>query len=102
MSEADGSVTVTFTDDGPGLARRDRERVFTPFYRGSAVPTITGGEVGLGLTIARGLARAHGGDVRLLEGGARGACFQVNLPSAPAPAAPSTPSGAATGEEPRR
>lgn len=80
-------VVVTVADDGPGIAEADRDRIFTPFFQSSAaVPSITGGEVGLGLTIARGLARAHGGDVQLEARSGQGACFRVTLPVAPASA----------------
>ena len=83
VAESDGQVSVTISDEGLGISDTDRDRVFAPFHRGSEVPTITGGEVGLGLTIARGLARAHEGDVMLHDGPGRGACFRVTLPAAP-------------------
>jgi signal transduction histidine kinase len=74
------SARVRVTDAGPGLAEADRERVFGRFERG---PTAASG-FGLGLALARGLARQMGGDVRALPA-RRGACFEVTLPSCPAP-----------------
>ena len=69
-------------DDGSGIAREEHSKIFTPFYRGTTVPTVSGAEAGLGLTIARGIARAYGGDVVLDPGAAAGACFRVTLPVA--------------------
>jgi two-component system osmolarity sensor histidine kinase EnvZ len=58
-------VEVMIDDDGPGIPPDQREQVFRPFFRvdGSRNP-VTGG-VGLGLTIARDVARSHGGDIVL-------------------------------------
>ena len=48
-------------DGGPGIAEQERERVFERFWRGSD----RGGQSGLGLAIARSIARRHGGDLRV-------------------------------------
>ena len=61
----DGQVVVEVTDDGAGVAEADRERVFERFYRADRVRS-RGSGTGLGLPIARALARAHGGDVTLV------------------------------------
>jgi signal transduction histidine kinase len=74
----DGRIVVTVSDRGTGIAEAQREKIFAPFYRVSNKLTdgITG--TGIGLTIARELARMHGGDLRLLESDT-GATFEVTL-----------------------
>ena len=66
-------MQVTVDDDGPGIPPDRRESVFRPFESGAA------GGTGLGLTIARDIVRAHGGDI-MLEDAAR-------RPARPDPAA---------------
>jgi signal transduction histidine kinase len=68
-------VEIDVVDTGPGVPEKARERLFRAFS-GS---TRKGG-LGLGLSIARELARAHGGDVALVETGVKGAVFRVRLP----------------------
>ncbi len=75
----DGHAVVEIADDGPGLAAGDAERVFQPFYRAEAARTLDGGGVGLGLAVARSIARAHGGDVVLASSGS-GLVARVRLP----------------------
>jgi len=83
-SAQEGMVTtVDVRDFGPGIAPTERERVFEPFYRVSSLLAdgVTG--TGIGLDIARRLARLHGGDIQLREVD-RGACFRVVLHTPPA------------------
>lgn len=72
------TAVVSVTDDGPGIPRADRERIFERLVRLDAARAASGG-VGLGLPIARGIARAHGGDVRCVDS-ETGARFEVTLP----------------------
>jgi histidine kinase len=88
---AGGAVTVTMsrtadhgqvqvTDTGVGLAKSDLERVFERFYRAPGNTRRSDGS-GIGLTIARGIARAHGGDITATSAGrGRGATFVLMLP----------------------
>jgi two-component system sensor histidine kinase KdpD len=76
-TSAGGTVVVRIRDRGPGVLENDRERIFEPFERGS---TTTRG-TGLGLPIARGFARANGGDVSI-EPSHGGATFAFALPVA--------------------
>ncbi|MGI5323975.1 sensor histidine kinase [Actinomadura nitritigenes] len=82
LSAGGGRVTLRVTDDGPGVPPADRERIFERFVRLDDARARDEGGAGLGLAIARGVARAHGGD--LTAGGAPGggAVFELWLPAA--------------------
>ena len=69
-------------DEGPGIAEDSLERVFTPFERGDATRDPATGGVGLGLGLARAIARAHGGNVWLSRLPQRGLRVHVRLPAA--------------------
>ena len=71
-------VEVRVQDDGPGVAVEDRGRIFDRLVRLDEARTTASG-VGLGLPIARGIARAHGGDVDCLPAD-DGALFALRLP----------------------
>jgi two-component system osmolarity sensor histidine kinase EnvZ len=74
------AIEITIDDDGPGVPEDKLEEVFRPFFRleNSRNP-VTGG-VGLGLTIARDVARGHGGDINLGISPAGGLRAKVTLP----------------------
>lgn len=65
LQDTPQSVIVTIDDDGPGIPDEERERVFDPFYRIEGSRSRETGGTGLGLTVARTIVRAHGGDVSL-------------------------------------
>ena len=77
--QPDGDLIVTVSDQGPGVAAGLEHRVFDPFRRGSERLESAAG-AGIGLTIARQLARLHGGELSLLPS-RRGACFQLRVKS---------------------
>jgi two-component system OmpR family sensor kinase len=82
---AGSAFEVEVTDDGAGIPDHERERVFERLARLDSSRDRASGGNGLGLTLARGLARAHGGDVRVVDaalGGLSGACLQLRLPAA--------------------
>ena len=81
-------LTIQVMDRGPGVAERERERIFEPFYRPPGVlPDIRGH--GLGLSIARGLAEAQGGTLRYDDRPGGGAVFTLALRAATDVPAPS-------------
>ena len=75
-----GTVEITIDDDGPGISEAEREDVFKAFYRLDDSRNVETGGVGLGLTIARDVARSHGGDVVLGDAPAGGLRALVRLP----------------------
>jgi signal transduction histidine kinase len=73
-------AVLLVADRGPGVQPADRERVFERFFRGG--PASGSGVGGLGLSVVRWVAEAHGGTARLLDS-ERGAAFEVSLPAEP-------------------
>lgn len=75
-------VEVTVSDTGDGIRAEDMPRIFERFYRGEKSRNRGTGGAGLGLAIARGIVRAHGGDIRVESDGApgRGARFTFHIP----------------------
>jgi len=71
---SDGLI-VTVGDSGPGIAPKDRERVFDSFY------TTKSGGVGIGLSICRSIIDAHGGRLWADANQPRGAAFRFTLPT---------------------
>jgi two-component system sensor histidine kinase BaeS len=74
LGRTNGTVVVSVEDTGPGIAPEDRERLFRPFVT-------DGGGTGLGLTIARELSHALGGDIHLDSVVGRGSRFELSLPA---------------------
>jgi signal transduction histidine kinase len=65
VEDAPAALTLRVQDEGPGIAEDQLERAFEPFFRGEASRSRDTGGTGLGLGIARNIARAHGGDLVL-------------------------------------
>ena len=84
-------VVLAVTDEGPGLAAADAQRVFERFYRADPSRTRAAGGTGLGLSIVAALVAAHGGRVDLDTAPGRGATFAVRLPRSGPPTAPAAP-----------
>ena len=92
VSRQGSRALIEVADHGPGVVPGDRGGLFEPFERGAAHDASAIPGLGLGLSLARGLARQFGGDLRLRESsdGAGGACFVLTLPLASQAVAPST------------
>lgn len=75
-------VAVAVLDDGPGIPEPLHEEVFKPFFRQERSRNRATGGVGLGLAIARGVVRAHGGDIALANHALGGLAVTVTLPVA--------------------
>lgn len=76
----DHAIDIVIDDDGPGIDQTQREDVFRPFTRLETSRNPATGGVGLGLTIARDVARFHGGDVVLESSPLGGLRARVWLP----------------------
>jgi signal transduction histidine kinase len=76
-------VVIVVEDDGPGIPPLEQEKVFAPFYRLGPARDPAKAGVGLGLSIARTIAREHGGDVTLANADAGGLSVRFELPAQP-------------------
>ena len=87
-AHADGAwLTLRVSDQGPGIARDELQRIFEPFHRSLERPS---GGSGLGLAIARGFVEANGGWLRAESVRGKGSTFVFKLPASSGPR-PSTP-----------
>ncbi len=83
VSHARGKVLVAIRDTGIGIAADDRERIFQRFYRVDKSRARNTGGSGIGLTIARYLVEAHGGQLWAESPGLnQGSAFHFTLPAA--------------------
>ncbi|MFH2074943.1 MAG: HAMP domain-containing sensor histidine kinase, partial [Pseudomonadota bacterium] len=79
LSQIEGrGATLTVKDTGVGIAAGDLPRIFERFYRGDQSRSESG--TGLGLSLARAIARAHGGDITVESRLREGSVFTVTLP----------------------
>lgn len=74
------TLVFAVDDSGPGIAPHDLPHLFTPLYRGDASRNRQTGGAGLGLTIARRIMQAHGGDLTAANRSTQGAVFTGTLP----------------------
>jgi signal transduction histidine kinase len=82
LRQSDDTIVLTIRDEGPGIAPGQFEAVFRPFTRVEASRSRETGGSGLGLTIARTIARSMGGDVRLSNHPGGGLLAELSLPRA--------------------
>ena len=81
VAEEESAVSVTVSDNGPGLNDQDREKIFERFYRADKSRSRTGQEgTGLGLSIVDAVMRAHGGHVSVDSKIGEGTSFKLVFP----------------------
>lgn len=76
----DGYVRVSVSDDGEGIPEKDLPHIFNRFYRVDSSRSRSSGGTGLGLTIAKELVEAHGGEIEVSSERGQGATFSFTLP----------------------
>jgi two-component system, OmpR family, sensor histidine kinase SenX3 len=88
VEEARGCLAeISVTDEGPGIAAAERQRIFERFYRVDAARSRDTGGTGLGLAIVKHVAAGHGGEATVWSDEGTGSTFTLRLPAA-------TPDGA--------
>ncbi|NLT57922.1 MAG: HAMP domain-containing histidine kinase [Clostridiales bacterium] len=78
-------AVIDFGDDGIGIPAQLADDIFKPFVRADAARSAQGGGSGLGLSIAKKIAQAHGGDLRLHPGQGVGSTFRITVPTVEGP-----------------
>ncbi|TBL70906.1 sensor histidine kinase [Paenibacillus thalictri] len=74
-------IELSFTDQGPGIAEKDRDRIFERFYRADPSRGREGGEgAGLGLAIVQSIVQRHGGEVGVQSREGSGSRFWITVP----------------------
>jgi signal transduction histidine kinase len=82
LDETEGGYAIAVKDHGPGIPADIRVQIFERFFRGDASRRSSAQDgAGLGLALARWIARAHGGDVVLARSSPAGSTFVISLPS---------------------
>jgi signal transduction histidine kinase len=84
IQDSGSEVTLSVSDDGPGIVADDHKKVFERFAQGDSSKRVVGG-TGIGLALVREAARLHGGDVKLVSELGHGATFTLRLPRRLAP-----------------
>lgn len=79
LSASGEACLLRVIDHGPGIPDSEKKRIFDRFYRGSASRSDPD-HFGLGLSVAKELARIHGGDVTVIDTPGGGATFTIRLP----------------------
>ena len=79
---ADGEIEISVTDRGPGIPTAELERIFDPFFRLEESRSLETGGHGLGLSIARSILRAQGGEISLANHQDGGLIATIRLPVA--------------------
>jgi two-component system phosphate regulon sensor histidine kinase PhoR len=79
VSAQSGGAEVRVTDEGPGIAAEDRKRIFDRFVRGKAARGKQVRGSGIGLSLVKHIAEAHGGSIRVEDASPHGAVFTLRL-----------------------
>lgn len=76
--DAEGNTLISLCDQGPGVSDEDKKDIFSKYWRSESTESqVTG--LGLGLYLARQIAKLHGGDIGVTDHYPQGACFEVSI-----------------------
>lgn len=81
VAQQDSQVSITLTDNGPGIAEDEAARIFEPFYQIERPSAPKGSGAGLGLALVKRLAEAYGGSIILESHPGSGSAFTILLPA---------------------
>jgi len=81
LTVQNNQVLIDFSDDGIGIPDHFASNIFKPFVRVDNSRNSKTGGSGLGLSIAKGIAEAHGGDLTLLPNKNKGSTFRITIPA---------------------
>lgn len=81
LTAQDHQATIDFSDDGIGIPAHLAQDIFKPFVRADNSRNSKTGGSGLGLSIAKKIADAHGGDLTLQSDGNKGSTFRITIPT---------------------
>jgi two-component system phosphate regulon sensor histidine kinase PhoR len=84
VGDCDGRVEISVADNGIGIARRELDLIFDPFYRVDSQLRSKSSGAGLGLALVRHVVSAHAGEIQVESEPGRGSRFAVLLPAVPA------------------
>ena len=77
-----GKLIIKIKDDGPGIAKKEQDRIFDRFYRVDKSRSRQQGGSGLGLAIVKEIVTGHGGSITVSSAGGKGSTFSISLPLA--------------------
>ena len=77
---ANGSITVSVRDSGPGITEADQAKIFQEFQQADSAVTREKGGTGLGLTISKRIVELHGGRIWVESRPGEGSTFSFTLP----------------------
>lgn len=78
---SEGTASIEVRDDGAGISDADKIRIFEPFYTTKR----NGGGAGIGLSVAHGIVKEHGGTLEVATNSAGRTCVRIDLPVVTAP-----------------
>ena len=80
LSKKNNNLFIKIEDDGPGIAEKEYENVFKPFYKIDKARSDSKSSVGLGLSIASDIIQSHGGNIKLEKSSLNGLSVNIFLP----------------------